>query len=297
MSSPSLQYRGAQFRPVPALWRWWPLAQKEFGLMFRSKASIALFCVCLLPLVVRLFVLMIRYGMVNFGVGARRETMMRSQAMAPWDPERVDFYLELVMGAWPGLPVLILLTAATTAGAVARDRRTNALELLWTRGISPLAYLWAKYLGSLLSLGLVTVVAPLVLWSAAVLMADDWQLLWSSLSFLPGLIAALVLTTALWTALCVLLSAICSAPSQAIVAWCLLVIGSTAIGNVMAASLREPALRASLSVFDAGGILARNLAGGVVRTSAWPAVMFLSVLVVLLAVLAARRLRLREALA
>jgi len=297
MISPSLQYRGAKFRQVPALWRWWPLAQQEFGLMFRSKASIALFCVCLLPLVVRLFVLMIRYGMVNFGVGARRETMMRSQAMAPWDPERPDFYLEMVMGTWPGLPVLILLTAATTAGSIARDRRTNALELLWTRGISPLAYFWAKYLGSLFSLGLITVLAPLVLWGAAVLMADDWQLFWNSLSFLPGLLAALVLTTALWTALCVLLSAICTAPSQAIVAWCLLVIGSTAVGNVMAASLREPNLRASLSVFDAGAILARNVAGAVVRGSSWPAATFLGCLVLLLALLAARRLRLQEALA
>lgn len=297
MTPLGLRYRRADHALVPAWRRWWPLARQEFLVPFRSKVGIAVFCLCLVPAVVRLFVLMIRYGMVDFGAAARGDVIGRSQALAQWDSGRPEFYVELVMGTWPGLPVLILLTGSATAGAIARDRRTNALELLWTRGITPFGYLLARFCGSLGSLCLVTVVAPLALWVAAALMADDWQQLTATLPFLGSVLFALLLVSAVWTALCLCLSAMASSPSQAIVLWCLLLVGSTALANIAAGVLREPNLRAWLSVWDAGGTLARHVAGVSTRVALGPALGFLSGLLLLLGLGAWRRLRVGEAVA
>lgn len=298
MTPLGLRYRVADYAPVPAFRRAWPLLRQEFLVLFRSKVGIALFCACLLPAVVRLFVLMIRFGVVDFGGGeARRNLIGRSQMLAQWDPGRPEFYVELVMGTWPGLPVLVLLTAATTAGAIARDRRTNALELLWTRGITPNGYLLARYLGSLGSLLLVTVLAPLLLWGLGVLMADDWQHLVDTLPFLVPVLCGLLATSALWVAICLCLSALASSPSQAIVLWCMLLLGSTAIANVAAAVLREPNLRAWLSIWEAGGALARHVAGISTRVELGPALGVLVGLLAVLLVAAKRRLGLREAIA
>ena len=290
-----LRYRPGVYEPVPQWRRWLPLARHEFLSLFRSKWGVALFCACLLPMVIRLFVLMIRFGVVNFGAATRNQMVSRSQALAQWDPQRPDFFVEMVMGTFPGLFVLVLITCSVTAGAVARDRRTNALELFWTRGISPFAYLFGKWMGSLVLLAALTVGAPLFLWGVAVLLADDWSQLTTTLPFLLPMLGGLLLVTAAWTAICVLLSVLCSSPNQAVVGWCMLVVGSTAMGNVLAVVLRESSIRSWLSLWDAGGVLARAAAGMDSRGSITPAALFLGGLIAVLWLLAHRRLVLSEA--
>jgi len=283
------------YLPVPAWRRWWPLARQEFGYLFRGKWGVAVFCVCLLPLIVKLFVLMVRFGVVNFG-GMRANMITRAEAFAQWDPMRPQFYVETVVGTFPGLPLLVLLTATVTAGAVARDRPTNALELLWTRGISPVAYLFAKWVGAALLMALVTVAVPLVLWICAVLFAEDWSVLQRTIGFLPQLLGGLLLVTVAWSGLCVLISSLSSTPSQAIVTWCILMLGSSSVANVMAAVFREPAMRSWLSLWDAGGVVARWCAGADTRGAPIvPAALVLGATVVVLAVLSRRRMVVTEA--
>lgn len=295
MTVPGLHYRPGSYDVEPAWRRWWPLAAHEFLLLFRTKLGVAAFCACLLPLVVYLFVLMVRFGVVDFGAGPRTQWVARSQAMAKWDPLRPDFFVEMVCGTFPGLPIVLLLTATATAGAVARDRRTNALELLWTRGIGPYAYLFAKWLGALLLLGSITVGAPLLLWGGAVLMAEDWTLLQTTLPFLVPMLGGLLLAAAFWSALCVLVSTICATTHQAVVAWCMLVVGSAALGTVLAVVFRTPSIRTWCSVWEAGGTLARYLAGVPSRGSVGTAILFLGGLLAVLAILARRRLALAGA--
>ena len=103
--------------------RWWPLARQEFAFLFRSKWGVAVFCVCMLPLIVKTFILMVRFGVVNLG-GLRANMISRAEAFASWDPMRPHFYVETVVTTFPGLPLLVLITATVTAGAVARDRMT-----------------------------------------------------------------------------------------------------------------------------------------------------------------------------
>lgn len=296
MSLTGLRYRAASHLVVPRWRRWWPLARHEFGILFRSKWGVALFCACLLPLVVRTFVLMIRFGVVNFGANPRRNMLAQSQAFAQWDPLRPDFYVEMVMGTWPGLLILVLITSSVSAAAVARDRRTNALELFWTRGISPWGYLLAKWVGSLLLLSLLTCVGPVVLWGFACLMAEDWSLCAETAPFLVPMLAGLLLATAAWTAICVLLSALSQSPNQAIVGWCMLVVGSTAVGAVLSRVFHDPSIRTWLSIWDAGGVVARQLAGVTARGPFESAAMFLGGLLLLLLLFVRRRLALAEAI-
>lgn len=296
MNDLRLGYRVAAWRPVPAFRRWWPLAVSEFRTLFRSRWGVALFCFCLLPVVVRSFVLMIRFGVVNFGAGPRNRVLANAQALAQWDPARPDFYVEMVMGTWPGLPILVLLTGAVTAGAVARDRRTNALELLWTRGISPLAYLFAKWLGSVALVATVTVLGPLFLWCLAALMADDGSQWRDTLGFLVPMLGGLLAVTMVWVLICVLLSTLAAAPNQAIVTWCMLVVGTTAIAGVLALVVRDGSIRTWLSIWDAGGTVARALAGVNSRGEPLAGALFLLGVAAVLALPAARRLRTTEAL-
>lgn len=296
MTIVGMRYRAAELTRVPVRMRWWALARHEYFSMFRSRMGIAMFCACLLPLIVRLFVLMIRFGVVNFGSAPRNRVVAHSQAMGQWDPMLPDFYVEMVVGTWPGLPILVILTAALTAGTVAADRRTNALELLWTRGITPFGYILSKWFGSLLLVSTITVVAPFVLWCFAVSMAPDWQLLESTIAFVPAALGGLLLVTGIWTALCILISVLASTPHQAIVVWLMILVGSGGIGAVASRVFRAPSIQSWLSVWDAGGTLARELAGAMTRGSLPGAISFLGVLLVMLAVFAVRRMRLSEAM-
>ncbi len=295
MKSADLVARLPRHRPVPAWRRWWPLAQREFCLLFRSKWGVAVFCVCLLPLVVMLFVLMIRFGVVDFG-RIRIHMITRAEALARWDPYRPEFYIGAVLNTFPGLPLFVLLTATVTAGAVARDRVAGSLELLWTRGISPFGYVLGKWIGAGLLLSLVTVAAPLVLWIFAVLFAEDWSVLEAGASFIPKMLGGFLLVTALWSALCVLVSCVSSTRSQAIVAWCIVMIGSTAVARVLAAVFREPDMRSWLSLWEAGGVVVRGLVGVSTRGAGFePALIVLFAAVGVLALFAQRRLRVTEA--
>jgi len=282
---------------VPPWRRWWPLAQQEAGRLFRSGWGVAVFCICLLPVVVKLFVLMVWFGVVDFG-RMRASMMARPEALARWNPLEADFYVDTVVRTFPGLPLFVLLTATATAGAVARDRSTHALELLWTRGITPMGYLMARWVGASLLLALVTVAGPLLLWICAVLFAEDWSLLATTGGFVPGVLGGLLIVTLLWSGLCVLVSALSASTGQAIVAWCLLMVGSSGVANVMAEVFREPVVRSWLSVWDAGGILARALAGVPTRGAPWPPAAFVLMgALLVLTLLVRRRLVVSEAVA
>jgi hypothetical protein len=140
------------------------------------------------------------------------------------------------------------------------------------------------------------VAGPAFLWIAAGLFADEWTQVTSTLGFVIPALGGLLLVSALWTASCVLLSALCSIPNQAIVAWCLLVLGSAAVANVMAIVFHESAIRSWLSVWDAGGVVARACAGAGTRGSpVAAAASFLGGLLIVQCVLVRRRLALREA--
>lgn len=293
----SLDYREEHYAAVAPWRRWWPIAANEFGALFRSKWGVAMFCLCLVPGVGRLVMLLILFGVVRFLPGLQNRLSRGTEVHL--DPSRVEFYVEPVLSVMPGMVFALLLTSLVAARAVARDRVTNALELYWTRGISPGAYLFAKWLGCTLLLAVFTTLVPLALWVTALFLAEDTAPLLEMAPRFAAALAAVLVVTGVWNGICVLVSAACAMPNTAMVSWSMLIVGSAAIGVVLANALHQQWLVSCLSVWDAGVVLVREFAGlrhprgGV---SVGGAATTLASLLVVFWLIARRRLRIAEAI-
>ena len=294
---------GQRYRPAPYLptSRWQRLKQLlklEFAAQFRTKWGIAIFLACLIPSLVRLVILLIWTGALALGGGAMRNAGKNApQQMQELLPDRVEFYLDGVTSPGWGLVMLLVLTSLVTARAIAKDRATNALELYWTRGISPLGYFLGKGLGCFLLTSLMTVAAPFALWVMGVFLADDWSFLVKTWTFMPGVVLGLLVFTAVLTSICLLLSALATTPNLAAILWCLMLGGTAAVGRVAGEVLGQPVLSVTLSVFDAAGVLAHAIAGVTQReTNVTGSCALLGGIILLLAFALRRRLRLQEAI-
>ena len=297
--SQALHYRGLDCERVGGLRRLWPLARQEMMLLFRSKLGVALYFVCLFPSLGRLVMLLIMFGVLDFGPRnlVNRMNGRLPPAMDRINPERAEFYFEGSLSTMPGMIFFLLLTSIVVARCIARDRATNALELYWTRGISPWGYVVAMWFGGFLVTASLTVGMPIVLWVTACFVAEDWTLLVETgPQFVVGLFA-IAMVTAIWTAIGTLLSAVCSSANLAMVAWSMLLVGSSAVGFVLSRALDERALRSCMSFWDAGRVIVRSMADLQQRdVSVTGAFLMLGTLLTLLLLLARKRMRIAEAL-
>ncbi|HEB53924.1 MAG TPA: hypothetical protein ENI87_11785 [bacterium] len=297
--SQSLHYRPLACQRITGYRRLWPLARQEMLSVFRSKWGVALYLFCLLPALARLTMLMIMFGVIEFGPPSLRNRLGQSvpDGMAFLSPEHASFYLHDMLEARPGMIFFLLLTTLVVARSVARDRATNALELYWTRGISPWGYVFAKWWGGFLITASVTVGTPLLLWVTATLLADDYTLLQATApQFLLGL-AGMLLLTAVWTMIGTFVSASASSANAAMVVWCMLLVGTRAVGGILSGILHERELMSCLSFWEAGGVIVRSLAD-LPQERVWlgGAIATLSTLLVVTGLLARRRLAIGEAL-
>lgn len=293
-----LHYRPAPYQPTPARRRIAALARLEFLALFRSRWGVAVYAACLFPSVVRLVMLLVWAGALSFGGPARGRMPGRPpQQFEEFVPTSARFYLEPILNAGQGLVPILILTAMVSSRAIAKDRTTNALELYWTRGITPLGYFAGKWFGSFLLIGTVTLLSPLALWVAGVLFAEDWDFLLETAGFMPRVLLGLAFFTAVMSLASLLFSAIASTPNLAMILWSLLLGGTTALANITAEVLRDPGVFHWLSLWEATGVVARALAGQSQRAASVTTAL-VSVVVVLgaLAALARRRLRLQEAI-
>tara|TARA_R110002072_G_scaffold228234_1_gene385018 strand:+ start:2008 stop:2907 length:900 start_codon:yes stop_codon:yes gene_type:complete len=292
-------YRSLDCERVSGFQRIWPLARQEMMALFRTKWGVALYFICLFPSLGRLVMLLIMFGVVEFGPRALRDRMTDRMppSMDHMNPERAAFYFEGALSTMPGMIFFLLLTSVVVSRCVARDRATNALELYWTRGISPWGYVFGKWLGGFLLTASMTVGMPLLLWLTGCFLADDWSVLTSTFAqFAIGLMG-ITLMTAIWTAIGTLISAVSSSANLAMVAWSMLLVGSTAAGFVISRALDEYYLRSCLSFWDAGGVVVRSIAGLPQRdVSVVGSIVMLATLFGCLLWFAKRRMRVVEAL-
>lgn len=295
-----LDYRPYEGVYLPPWRRIWPVAHRELLSLFRSRWGVALFFVCLFPTIGRLVMLLIVFGVVNLGPRALQTRLAAppTPELAALHPAHAAFYLEPVLAVMPGMIAFLLVSCLVVARSVARDRGTNALELYWTRGISPGAYLFGKWLGGFLLLSVFTVLSPFSLWVVASLLAEDWSLLTDTAGTMGLGLVALALVTAVWSAAGTMLSLASASANVAMVLWCILLVGTSALGAVLGRALREPSLAAAVSFWEAGGVAVRAIAGLTQRGAApgWASVSLLVVLLVL-SIAGLRRLRLQEAVA
>jgi ABC-type transport system involved in multi-copper enzyme maturation permease subunit len=306
-----LDYRPKPYEPSSSLARLRSLAASEFRALFRSKWGIVLFGLCTVPTLFRLVIMLIYLGALGFGGDNIRRGMREApEPVLDFLPSSPSFYIEPIVAPEQGMLVLMMLMALATARTIAKDRATNALELYWTRGISPIGYFLGKWAGALLLVAQLTVAAPVGLWLVGVVFADDWSFLHETAPFMPRVVLGLCVFTAVLGSICVLISAVCSTANLATILWCMLLGSTFAAANVLEELLRVD-MTSWASVWDAAATLARGCAGtratavtfehGLprmeeVRGNIPAAAAMLGGLALLLAALARRRLRIVEAI-
>jgi len=297
--SQHLHYRGLDCELAGPFQRLWPLARQEMLGLFRTKLGLALYFVCLFPALGRMVQLLIMFGVLDFGPRGLVNRLQQNlpPSMDRQNPLRAEFYFEGSLSTMPGMIFFLLLTSMVVARCIARDRATNALELYWTRGISPWGYVFAKWLGGFLITASLTVGMPIVLWVSACFLAEDWSLMLDTgPQFLLGLFA-ITLMTAIWTGVGTLLSAVASSANLAMVLWSMLLVGSSAVGFVLSRALDERSLRSCMSFWDAGRVIVRSIADLPQRdASVTGAFIMLGTLCTVLFVVAKKRMRVVEAL-
>ncbi len=289
-------YRALQYEPQPTWVRLLPLARLEFSVLFRRKLGQSLFFLCLLPCVFQLLVHLWRSGMVELG-GIQGARALAGE-IPGLDPANRRFYLDPILSY--SRELMLVLTALVSCRAIAKDRAAGALELLWTRGITPAQYFLGKWLGSLWLLGIPCVVGPLVLWLYAVLNAPDWTLLERTIVWMPQAVLGLTFFAVVISFLALLFSAMAAGPNVATLFWLVLMGGSFAASRFLSVVFRGQDWWRSLYPFDSTARIARWIAGHEgIPGATWPvgvAWIGLLLCVALFGLPAWRRLRLSEAI-
>jgi hypothetical protein len=293
-------YRSLQYEPTPMLARLRAVADVEFRTLFRGKWGVAVFFLCLGPSIVSFVAMLVQLGILQFGppraAEALQENMPQQPELLRFVPSSIHFYLRPVLVE--SLAPFLILSALVSSRAIAKDVSVNALELYWTRGITPRGYFLAKWAGSFALLAILCIGAPFVLWVSGAFLAPDWTLLETTAKFMPRALLGLLVFTLVLSWMPVAFSAIAGTPNLASVFWVMLLIGSTSLGNLVAALLDSPSWAPVLSVWDSAGTLAGTIAGlPGASDQVQGALLNLTFVVLALTWLASRRMRMREAVA
>ncbi len=287
-------YRDLIYQPTRVLARIWPIARNELAAMFHIRFGTIVFSACLLPTIGQLIFLLMQAGIWEAAPSGRAgRAMSFSDRMNPSSP---SFYL------WPittmSFVPFLVLTTLVSVRAIAKDRAAGALEIYWTRAISPWSYFLGKWYGSFLLLACAFFAAPLVLWITSVLLAPDWSQFETTIGFMPGLLLGLAWMCAMLSLLAVGVSALASTPNLAAILWLFLIMGSMFLSEILRRLLRETWTLA-INPWFAGKRVVDQLAGVTPFNdySPWTALAWISTLAVVVLLFARRRLRVLEAVA
>lgn len=292
-------YRQLSYEPT-AMWRrLWPIARMEFRSMFRHRLGIIGFLLCQGPAIGSLVILMIQLGVWKLTGGD--EAMTARSALVPFDqdsranPFSVLFFINPVI-VESRLP-FIVLTFLVSCRAIAKDRGANALEIYWTRGITPMGYFLAKWFGSFLLLGVGFIALPALLWLLGILMASDSAMWDATISFMPRVLLSLILFTLLMSGLAVGFSALSRSPNFSSILWLFLIVGSAVFGQVLTRVFRGQPWLAAISPWDAAKRLVEWGSGvtGSDSDPIWSAWLVLGIIVCVLGTAVISRLRLGQA--
>ncbi len=214
-------YRPLVYQPSSMIDRLWPIAKLEFRVMFRSRWGVLLYLACLAPMFASLVFIVIRMGVFEIGMPVEDFAARMPARTNPFMP---DLYLRPVVSE-SFIPFLIM-TFLVSCRAVAKDRATNAMEIYWTRGISPVGYFLAKWFGSVMLVGLGFFVIPLVLWGLAWSMAPDATFFDETIVFFPRALVGFGLFSLVLTGLATGFSALMRSANNASIIWVLLMFGT-----------------------------------------------------------------------
>jgi len=255
-----VRYRPLDYQPTSRWRRGWPIAWNEFRSMFKMRwgMGIFLFILCFVPSLISLGWQFIYHGayQIDSDVPWIEVVVGRTPRL---NPASISFYLDPILreSFW----VFMVLTTLVSCRAVAKDRPTDALEIYWTRGISPWGYFLAKWAGSFLLMGTVFIAAPLVVWLVGVAMASDWTQLEDSLWFMPRVMVGLIFMTAVLTYAAVAFSAFSRTPNRSSLIWAFFILGTAAAGRVLSRVFRGEYSWKAIDPWDSSKRLVEWFAG------------------------------------
>lgn len=131
-----------------------------------------------------------------------------------------------------GLFLTIIYSGVVGASMIARDRKSNALEIYFTRGIRPLHYFCGKW-GATVTMLLAQVLVPyLIVWLWAWALAPDGAFFTATWPMLPRLVLAQLCFCGLLGWFAVALSASSESPPFAVIRWTALLFGLLLVGRL-----------------------------------------------------------------
>ena len=166
-------------RPGKPSWLVLPLT--EAASWIKNRKLLILWFLCVIPFLVLLVELFMSLSLVVLGEG--RGPGGASPRAFFGDPRTMDFYAKPLLEQ-SLLPVLVFL-AATAIRTVSLARKSGALELYFTRPLTPLRYVLGRWAGAALATASVTALPALLVWLIGALAAPDWDFLAETL-WIPG---------------------------------------------------------------------------------------------------------------
>lgn len=224
-------YRRAGYRPTPVARRIWAVAREEARLLFRTRLGVVVYGICQLPVAIAVVILLLAMGVIEIGAGIAPARFVRPGTLL--DPASHAFFLDARLKT-TGFLTFVVLTCLVSCRAIAKDRAAGALEIYWTRGITPGGYFLGKWAGSFLLLASVFVAGPALQWGMGIWVAPDWSYLDQTLGFVPRALAGLAVLSALGSLMAVTFSALAGTPGLATVAWLVLLLGTEAVARLLA---------------------------------------------------------------
>jgi ABC-type transport system involved in multi-copper enzyme maturation permease subunit len=222
-------YSSLEYQPVGPLARLWPIIKMEFLQIFRQRKGLLIFIGCVAFVVVKALLL---WATLSPDSEAMAEGIKMLERMSPsLSPLRPEFYINHATD-WGWLPFLFL-TSLVSVRSISGDRAVNALEIYWTRGISPWGYFVGKWMGSFLLLAAAFLAGPVVLWLYGVIAAADGAFWDRTVEFMPSVLAALTLHCLVMSFLAVGFSSMSSSPNIAMFLWLLMIGGSKTLGTIL----------------------------------------------------------------
>ncbi len=160
---------------------WTVLPQEEWASWLRNRKLLILWFVCIVPHLVLLVRTFMALALVGLDGGPARGRGPSPAFLG--DPESMAFYAKTLLED-SLLPVLVFL-AATAIRTVSLDRKSGALELYFTRPLSPWRYILGRWTGAAMAAASVTALPVLLVWLTGALAAPDWGFLKETL-WIPG---------------------------------------------------------------------------------------------------------------
>ncbi|MBI5849968.1 MAG: hypothetical protein HZB39_02850 [Planctomycetes bacterium] len=283
-------YRRLTFQPTSTWRRVLAVASSDLRAPFRTRLTTILFLVCQLPTYGSLVLLFVWSGFWQLGSGRPPRLGIAGRG----DPASAQFYLASLTSPEAFLATTTLV-AFTVSRVVARDRANHALEIVWTRGLTPIAWFGGKVLGAVFVLGIGSILAPLLLWLLAFTSSGDPEFLATTLPVVPLVILGAIVQTLVVAFLATAVSACVATPNAASILWVVLVAGGSALARVTSRMTDWIELRA-ISPWDAITRTTQAIAGATPRFEIPVAAAIVAVvaLVVAAAFAVLRRIRLAE---